>query len=466
MQALALLRSPLSASAIVAASRSTTRAPLSRAHCETTTDDFPNIFENVLNTVLLARYELQTPTYRRVAAERPFNDFRPHPQVRAGEFPPLQPVAETGELKYGTSNDYGTKVSITPYGVVYPISRTMLVNDELGAIDQMLGSAGRIVAIFENQTFWNMVLSNPVLTQDSTAVFASGHNNLAVSGGVPSVTNYGLARAALRSMQTPDGNYYLNVEPRIVVTGPLNETAAEQMRTRITPMLTTSVNPFEDLEFITEPAITTTAWYVLADPDVQPNFIFGNLKGSEGPRIRIFEPFGTQGIKISVEEDLGVGAIDFRGAYLRTQETSARTHMASIFRRKNAVQKTEAELATLTARRNRLEGKRAAAKASSWMPPSARAWCCSLKATPKMPRAEAKAQAAASTARDRRSTVLRPDWPPLTATLPPPNRSFRPSATRQSATRPLTKSRPTRPLQRKPSRRLPPCSHSARHSPS
>ena len=51
------------------------------------TSDFPNIFENVLNKSLLARYELHMPTYRELAIERQFNDFRPHPQIRAGEFP-------------------------------------------------------------------------------------------------------------------------------------------------------------------------------------------------------------------------------------------------------------------------------------------------------------------------------------------------------------------------------------------
>ncbi|HMF50185.1 MAG TPA: hypothetical protein VK603_16145, partial [Candidatus Saccharimonadales bacterium] len=59
------------------------------------TSDFPAIFQNVMNKALLARYELQMPTYRQIAVERPFADFRPHPQIRAGEFPQLQPVGET-----------------------------------------------------------------------------------------------------------------------------------------------------------------------------------------------------------------------------------------------------------------------------------------------------------------------------------------------------------------------------------
>ncbi len=50
------------------------------------TSDFPAIFQNVLNKSLLARYELAEPTYKRISIERQFNDFRPHPMIRAGEF--------------------------------------------------------------------------------------------------------------------------------------------------------------------------------------------------------------------------------------------------------------------------------------------------------------------------------------------------------------------------------------------
>jgi hypothetical protein len=44
-----------------------------------TTSDFPSIFMNALNKALLARYQLHMPTYREIAAERTFVDFRPSP---------------------------------------------------------------------------------------------------------------------------------------------------------------------------------------------------------------------------------------------------------------------------------------------------------------------------------------------------------------------------------------------------
>jgi hypothetical protein len=281
------------------------------------TSDYPSIFLNVLNKSLLARYELHTPTYREIAIERPFNDFRPHPQIRAGEFPALQQVSETGEILYGKSADLNESVSVVPYGVVFTISRQMLVNDDLGAIDQILGSAGDTVLVFENNTFFTMFNSNPVLNQDSTAVFAAGHNNLVASGSgaAPAVTTIGSARQALRAMKSITG-LYLNVPPRIILTGPAQETAADQMVTAITPTLTTSVNPFSGrLRSVSDANITTSQWYLMTEPGRVPCFVYGFLNGAAGPRVRTFEPFGVQGVKVSLEHDFGCGAIDYRGCY-------------------------------------------------------------------------------------------------------------------------------------------------------
>lgn len=279
------------------------------------TSDFPNIFQNALNKALLARYELAAPTYREIAVERPFKDFRPHPQVRAGDFPSLQPVLEGGELCHGTSQDNGELVSISPYGVVFNITRQMLVNDDLGAIDQILADAGGQVLVFENTTFFTMFNSNPTLNQDSTSVFASGHGNLAASGAAPSVSTISDGRKALRGMKSPGGQF-VNVPATIILTGPVHETAADQIVASITPTLSSSVNPFSGkLRSISDANITDTSWYMAAEPGRVPCFIYGFLNGASGPRTRIDSPFGVQGVKVSLEHDFGVGAIDYRGFY-------------------------------------------------------------------------------------------------------------------------------------------------------
>jgi hypothetical protein len=298
------------------------------------TSDFPSIFENALNKSLLGRYVLQMPTYRQIGVERPFQDFRAHLMVRAGDAPMLQPLTETGELRAGTSQESKESVSVKPYGVIFPISRQMMVNDEMGAIDQILADMGNQVLVFENTTFFTMFLSaslaGPTLLQDGLPVFTYGaiaapgaapvgHNNFADThahgGDPPNVATISAARQALRGMKSLGGNY-LNIPPAIMVTGPVQETAADQMVTSITPALVGSVNPFSGkLRNVTAAEITGNDWYVCAEPSQLPCFVYGFLNGMGGPRTRTDEPFGVQGLRVSLEHDFGCGAIDYRGFY-------------------------------------------------------------------------------------------------------------------------------------------------------
>ena len=299
------------------------------------TSDFPAILENALNKTLLARYAVAMPTYRMVAAERTFQDFRPHPQVRAGDFPQPKPVLETGELRYGTAGESKEVVSVAPYGIVFAISRQVMVNDDMGAIDQILGSTGDGILRFENTTFFTMMLANaqagPVLLQDTKNVFmngalGTGHNNYADTfahgGGPPSITTLSDGRAKLGGMQSIDGQF-LNVQASIILTGLANQTPAEQMVTQITPNQVGSVNPFTNrLAVGTEAQIPGLTWYMFASPQVLPCFVYGFLAGAGGPRVRTDEPFGVQGVRVSLEHDFGVGAIDYRGCYQNCGATS------------------------------------------------------------------------------------------------------------------------------------------------
>jgi hypothetical protein len=292
-----------------------------------TTSDFPAIFQNALNKSLMARYQLAMPTYREISVQRNFKDFRPHIMARAGDFPMPQPLTEAGELRAGTSGDSKEQISVTPYGVIFPITRQIMVNDDMGAIDQILGAAGDSVLVFENTTFFVMFNSNPVLLTDNKNVFttgaitvppaaAVGHNNFkSGTADPPSVASIATARQSLRAMKSPSG-FFLNIPPSIILTGPVQETAADQMISTITPALAGSVNPFSGkLRSISDANITGADWYVMADPARVPCFVYGFLDGNNGPRVRTEDPFGVQGLRVSLEHDFGCGAMDYRGAY-------------------------------------------------------------------------------------------------------------------------------------------------------
>ncbi|SFY23455.1 ATP-dependent protease ClpP, protease subunit [Paracoccus pantotrophus] len=275
------------------------------------TSDFPAIFQNALNKVLLERYSEFQPTYRAISRKKNFRDFRPMPLVRAGDFPMLLPVGETGEIKWGTFGESGETAVIVPYARGLTISRQMMINDDLGAINDLLSSYGETVAHFEERTFYSGALT--AVLSDGNPLFHASRNNLAPAGGGIEADTVSAGRAAMRVQESIDG-LKLNLSPSILLVGPENETAAEMFVAQITPTATEAVNPFSGkLKPVVTTEIEDGAWYLLSER--APCWVYGFLEGQEAPRVRTEEPFGTQGFSMTVEHDFGFGAADFRGGW-------------------------------------------------------------------------------------------------------------------------------------------------------
>lgn len=287
------------------------------------TSDFPVLLENAMNRSLAARYRQAQPTYRRLARQRSYQDFRDHTTVRVGDFPGLKPVsAEAGELKAGTFGESKEKTSVKPYGVQVLFTRQLLVNDSLDGIMDILNDRGAAVARFEDRTFYDMMLSGanadgPTLNETTRQVFNTTDGTKAATAAAVNVTSLSLARAALRKRKSLDGAE-LELTPAILLVGPDKETEAQQLLNKgILPEQVANVNVFNDgaLSLGVTAKITGNAWYVFASPSDAPCFEWGLLEGYTAPRFRMEDPFGFQGTKFSLEHDFGCGAIDFRGGY-------------------------------------------------------------------------------------------------------------------------------------------------------
>jgi len=279
------------------------------------TSDFPAIFENALNKLLLERYQVAEPTYRRIARQRNFSDFRPTNLVRAGDFPSLQAINETGEIKFGTFGENKETAVLTPYGIGLTISRQMMINDDLGAIEEVLAGYGDSIAQFEESTFYAFAFSAAL--SDGNPVFHSSHNNLAGSGTAITVAAVSAGRAAIRKQKSLDGQK-LNWAPSILLVGPDKETEAEQLVSEIQAAKMSDVNIFSGrLQVVTTAEITGNAWHLLVGSERAGAacWVYGYLDGAEAPRLRREEPFGRQGFSMTVEHDFGLGAVDYRGGY-------------------------------------------------------------------------------------------------------------------------------------------------------
>lgn len=289
-----------------------------------TTSDFPVLLANGLNRVLSAQYQAAAPTYRQIAAPMTFTDFRAHEVLRVGDFPMLTKVLESGEIKVGTFGEKKESLTLLSYATQVRFSRQLLINDRLGGINQMLAGYGTTVSLFEEITFYAMLQSGsgsngPTLVETGGQVFASGNGNLKSSDtGAIDVTKVSTGRTALRKMKRLDGNA-MNLAPSIILAGPDRETEIDQLLSPINPVARSEVNVFSGrLTPVISSQIGALPWYLFVDPSVLATFQYGLLDGFSGPRMRIDEPFGIQGVAVSLEHDFGCGAVDFRGGWRNT----------------------------------------------------------------------------------------------------------------------------------------------------
>lgn len=285
-------------------------------HALHSSSDFPLLLGDVTNKLLLPAYEAAAPTYRAIAAQKTFNDFKAHKFLRLGDFPDLLKVGESGEVKLGTISESRETVTLYSYGRRLAVNRQMLINDDLSAFTDLASMAGIRVANFENAAVYTVLTSNPALA-DTVALFHSTHANYTSSGTAVNLpVELGKSRALMRKQTGLDG-VKLNLAPMFLVVGPDNETAAEQVTTQTSAQQASTVNKIgPSLKQVTDANITDYRWYLFANPALAPVLIWGSLPGQSGPRVMTKEGWSVEGVEIKVMRDFGTGAIDHRGATL------------------------------------------------------------------------------------------------------------------------------------------------------
>lgn len=297
------------------------------------TSDFPLILANAGNKIMIAAYQLAAPTYRSFAARKRFNDFKPHSFIRGGDFPNLLAVGETGEFKYGAIGETNQSVTLATYGRLLRFSRRVFVNDDMNFFDDVPAKAGRRVADFENATVFAQFALNsgdgPTITETTRPVWNTTDVTKASAGAAIDITTVGAGRAAMMKKKSVGGGaggdptaveaekLFLNITPRILLTGPDGYTVAQQFVSQnLLPQQVSNVNPFAGaLTAEGDANLTGNAWYLFADPAQVETFIYGFLEGAEGPQMFSEEGFTTDGVDFKARLDFVAGAVDYRGTW-------------------------------------------------------------------------------------------------------------------------------------------------------
>jgi HK97 family phage prohead protease len=288
------------------------------------TSDFPILLENTLHKSLQAAAATVPDTWRQWCKKGTVSDFRAHTRYRQGGLGVLPDVAEGGEFKNADIKD-GEKQTVQAgtKGRIIALTRQAIINDDMGAFNDMATRAGRAVALTVEVGAWTYLLSNPVLS-DGVALFHANHGNL--TAGALSVASIEIDRVAMANQLDVGSNDLLELRPVILLCpvglgGEARVINQSQYDTdAIANKPSTKPNKVVGLyrQIIDTARLTGTARYSFADPNIEPVIEVAFLNGNEAPRMEMQQGWRVDGTEWKVALDVGFGALGYRGVVKST----------------------------------------------------------------------------------------------------------------------------------------------------
>jgi hypothetical protein len=208
------------------------------------------------------------------------------------------------------------------------LTRKDIINDDLGAFNDLRQRLGLGAAIKMNKVFWTLWLA----TSSAGTFWANARGNLVTSAPLGEA---GLAKAikAFRDMAAPDGNM-MNLEPEfILVPTDLEFTArklyaSQEMRdtTSNKTVMTTNIyqNKFTpvvvpELGNSAYTGNSATTWFMLANPSILASAVMCFLNGQQSPTIESADAdFNTLGIQFRGYHDFGAAMTEYRASVKAT----------------------------------------------------------------------------------------------------------------------------------------------------
>lgn len=280
------------------------------------------------NNILLDGFTAVPQTWREVAEIRAVPDFKTMTAFRLTASLEYEEVGPGGEIHHGTVGQESYTFKADTYGRMLAITRQDIINDDLGAFQQIRERLGLGAAMKMNKVFWTAWLA----ASAGGAFWTSARGNLVTSA---SLGESGLNSAvqAFRDMTGPDGNL-LGLEPdRLIVPSTLEATArklyvSQEMRDTNSSRTYQTANIFynrfrpvvvPELSNSAYTGYSTTTWFLAANPAVLASGLMCFLNGQQNPTIESAEAdFSTLGIQFRAYHDFGCAMTEYRASVKAT----------------------------------------------------------------------------------------------------------------------------------------------------
>jgi phage major head subunit gpT-like protein len=269
------------------------------------THSISGILSSTVNKFLLAGFDTVESAWRSISSVRSVNDFKTINQYRLNGAFSFEKVANGGELKNAAASDETRTISAETYGIMTSVTRTDLINDDLGALTVVPQRIGRGGALKLNDVFWAEFLND-------ASFFTVAKGNKKTSATALGLAGLKEALALYRKLKDSDGKP-MATQPRVLLTPvDLEITAAELMNSIQISSGNTSGQPSTNVfagryEVVSSTYLTEVDhYYLLASPADLPVMEVAFLNGVQSPIVETAEAdFNVLGVQMRGYFDFG-----------------------------------------------------------------------------------------------------------------------------------------------------------------
>lgn len=288
-------------------------------------NSLPGLLSNVANKFLLSSFNAVEQVWRKIAAIRSVSDFKRITSYRLTGNMEFDEIGPDGELKHGSLGEESYGNQAKTHGKIFAITRQQIINDDLGALTAVPKMIGRGGALKVNKVFWTEFMAN------SAYCTADNKNLLTGAGSALSIAALSAARKQFATQVDSAKNPLAMQAKYILVPIELEDLAGQLYNdTKITGAQSekTESNPNKGkCEPISSAYLSneimsnhsSTAWYLLANPEDIPFIEVAFLNGNQNPIVEsAAADFDTLGIKMRGYFDFGVEKQDYRAIQKNT----------------------------------------------------------------------------------------------------------------------------------------------------
>lgn len=279
----------------------------------------PGILSNVANKELLAGYMEEDQTWREIAAVRSVRDFKQITSYRLLDNMEYEELAPDGKIKHGELGEESYTRQAKTYAKMFQITRVDVINDDLGAFDDLRNRLGRGAAKKLNNVFWATFLANSAFFTSGRGTYITGSTTNLGTDGV----GLQLAITAFRKLRSPaaDGSKRVGNAvgggPKVMLVPPELQFNAERLyqQTNLVDNVANAnihAGKYKPVvvDWLSDPSFTgysSTAWYLLRLPANLAALVVSFLNGVQTPTVESAQAdFNQLGIQFRGYHDFGV----------------------------------------------------------------------------------------------------------------------------------------------------------------